>query len=68
MFVAQLEIKTGLVVVAHTFNLSRWGGRGRQISVSSRPAWFAEHDSHGYREKPCLKNEASKQINKNTIK
>ena len=28
------------VVVAHTFNPSTWeGGRGRWISVSSRPAW-----------------------------
>ena len=29
-------------VLVHAFGPSSWEGRGRQISVSSRPAWFTE--------------------------
>jgi hypothetical protein len=42
------------MVVAHAFNFSK----GRQISVSSRPAWSTEQvqATQGYTGKPCLKD------------
>ena len=54
-------------LVVHTFNPGTWRGgargghRGRQISVSLRPAWSTEfQDSQGYTEKPCLKKDKNK--------
>lgn len=45
----------------NAFNPGTWGGRGRWISVSSRPAWFTKpvQDSQGSvnTEKPYLKKQ-----------
>ena len=61
------EVKSnrrGQAMVAHAFNPSIPGGTGRQISVSSRPAWSTRASSRTgskVTEKPCLE----KQTNKN---
>jgi hypothetical protein len=57
-----------VVAMAHTFGSWHSGGKIRQISVSSRPAWSKNEfqDSQGYIEKPCHKqNKNVKQNNNN---
>ena len=54
-------------MVVHVFNPSTLGGRGRQISVSLRPAWSTELVLATQRN-PGLKNKTRKLLNKQTNK
>jgi hypothetical protein len=55
MILAKKRTTQGQLVVAHAFNPSTWGGRGRWISeIKASLVYSVLQDSQGYTEKPCL--------------
>lgn len=54
---------TKLSILARAYNPRTLRGRGRHVSVNSRPGWSTKwvQDNQGYTGKPCLKRNKTKQ-------